>query len=299
MTLRQKGAVVVLFVMLAGADVVAEDALAPARDLYAAAAYEDALTILNRLRSLTPPPEEARAIEQYRAFCLLALGRTADAELAIEAVVAAEPSYQPSETEVSPRVRTAFRDVRRRMLPGIIQQQYAAAKAAFDRKDYAFAAKAFTQVLAVMADPDVETAASRPPLADLRVLAAGFRDLSETAALPPPPPPPAPEPPPAAVELPAAAPRIYAAGEPGVVAPITVQQSMPPYPTTTMGPTQGSLELVINETGAVESARMRSSFNPAYDRMVLNAARAWLYRPATLNGVPVKFRKVVNISVVR
>jgi TonB family protein len=299
MTMRQKCAAVLAIVVLGGADVAAaEDTLAPARDLYAAAAYEDALVVLNRLRALTPPPEEGRAIEQYRAFCLLALGRTADAEEAIEAVVAAEPSYQPSDSEVSPRVRAAFRDVRRRMLPGIIQQQYTTAKAAFDRKDFAEAATRFTQVLAVMADPDVESAASRPPLADLRVLAAGFRDLSETAALPPPPAQPEPPALPPAPAVPPS-PRIYVATDPNVVPPMTIQQSVPAYPTTTMGPTQGSLEVVIDETGAVESARMRASFNPAYDRMVLNAAREWRYRPATLDGVPVKFRKVVNISVVR
>ena len=91
--------------------------LAAARDLYTSAAYDDALAMLNRLRSANPAPMQSRAIEQYRAFCLLALGRATDAEQAIEAVVAAEPSYQPSDSDVSPRVRSAFTTVRRRMLP--------------------------------------------------------------------------------------------------------------------------------------------------------------------------------------
>src|SRR4051812_32415939 len=94
------------------ASVWAADDLATARELYASAAYEDALAILNRLRSSDVPVSDRRAIEQYRAFCLLALGRTTDAEHAIEAVVSAEPSYQPAESEVSPRLRTAFSDVR-------------------------------------------------------------------------------------------------------------------------------------------------------------------------------------------
>src|SRR5207245_3208948 len=126
---------------------------------------------------------------QYRAFCLLALGRAADAEQAIEAVVTAEPSYNPSDSDASPRVRSAFTTVRRRMLPVIIQQKYGQAKAAFDRKEFAAAADGFGQVLVTLADPDVVADAMRPPLSDVRTLAVGFEELSAKAAAPPPPPP--------------------------------------------------------------------------------------------------------------
>src|SRR5215471_15531954 len=85
-----------------------QDSLGAARDLYAAAAYEDALTVLNRLRSTDRPPEEARSLDQYRAYCLLALGRTSEADQAIEAIVAANPSYRAVEADVSPRIRSAF-----------------------------------------------------------------------------------------------------------------------------------------------------------------------------------------------
>ena len=142
--------------MLSGAGAYAQEGdLAAARELYASASYDDALVVLNRLRVSDRTPGQSRAIEQYRAFCLLALGRAADAQQAIEAVVQAEPSYQPNESEVSPRVRTAFADVRRRMLPVIIQQKYAQAKTAFDRKDFASAATGFSQVLVALADPAV------------------------------------------------------------------------------------------------------------------------------------------------
>src|SRR5258707_9840690 len=165
--------------------------LSAARDLYASAAYDDALTMLNRLRSSEHPASQSRAIEQYRAFCLLALGRAADAEQAIEAVVAAEPSFQPGETDASPRIRSAFTTVRRRMLPSIIQQKYAQAKVAYDRKEFAAAADGFTQVLVALAGQDVAAEAKQPPLSDLRTLAGGFQELAAKAA-PPPPPPPAP-----------------------------------------------------------------------------------------------------------
>src|SRR5205085_12523197 len=105
-----------------------------------------------------------------------------------------------------------------------IQQKYAQAKAAFDRKEFAAAADGFSQVLSALADPDVSAEAKQPPLADLRTLAGGFQELAAKAAAPPPPPPlpvvatapPAPPP----------APRIYIGGETGIVPPVALNQSL-------------------------------------------------------------------------
>ena len=159
-----------------------QDAVNTARDLYASAAYEDALSVLNRVPEASRPPEEAKTIAQYRAFCLLALGRTSEAERAIEAVISREPTYRPAANDVSPRVRAAFAEVRRRMLPAIIQQKYGQAKEAFDKKEFEKAAAGFGQVLEVMNDPDAPSA----QLTDLKTLAGGFRDLAARAAAPPP-----------------------------------------------------------------------------------------------------------------
>src|SRR6266550_1292793 len=95
-----------IFMMMAES-AAAQGSLAGARDLYTAAAYDDALAMLNGLRGADRRPEDGRAIEQYRALCLLALGRTDEATGAMQAIVAAAPSYHLSETEASPRVRTA------------------------------------------------------------------------------------------------------------------------------------------------------------------------------------------------
>jgi tetratricopeptide (TPR) repeat protein len=285
--------------VLAAAHAGAQDAdLTAARDLYASAAYDDALSVLNRLRSSEHPASHSRAIEQYRAFCLLALGRPADAEQAIEAVVAAEPTYTPGDGDASPRIRSAFTAVRRRMLPSIIQQKYAQAKAAFDRKDFGAAADGFTQVLNALADQDVAAEAKRPPLSDLLTLAGGFQELAAKAAAPPPAPPapvvaatPAPPPP-----VPAP-PRIYTGGETGIMAPAVINQALPPFPGQVVIPRNGKLEVVIDELGAVESAVMTSTVSQTYDAMVITAAKAWRYKPATLNGMPVKFRKTVQITI--
>jgi hypothetical protein len=301
-------AAAILILVLAPFAAAADNTLATARDLYAAAAYEDALVILNQLSEASHGPDEERAIQQYRAFCLLALGRTADAEQAIAAVIAVQPRYQPAEADVSPRVRATFAEVRKRVLPTVIQQQYAIAKSSYDRKNWGEAAERFNYVLDVLNDPDVRPMAAQPPLSDLKVLAQGFRDLAATAATPPPAPP-KPEPPPTAAPVAAAAfepaapaaPRIYQATDKGVVPPIAVRQTLPPFPSTAALPkqAQGVIEVIIDETGSVEQALMRVGLNAAYDRQAVLAAKSWLFQPAMLNGKPVKFRKAVQVNVAR
>jgi hypothetical protein len=280
----------------------AEETLATARDLYSAAAYDEALAVLDRLRAGSSS-DDPRSIDQYRAFCLLALGRAADADRAIEAVVSAEPSYQPSDADVSPRIRSAFRDVRKRMLPGIVQQAYASAKAAYDRKEFAAAESSFRKVLDFFADPDLAQAGKEPPLSDLRTLATGFHDLSK-AAMPPPVLPAAPPPAVAAsrtavqIPRPPAPPRIYGPDDLDVVPPTAIKQVVPAFQfQTAMQPPPGALEIVIDERGLIESAAMRKPIFSRYDVQVLDATKTWQYMPATLNGIPVKYRKLVNITV--
>ena len=285
----------VISLMLTAAD---QDTLSAARDLYASAAYEDALAVLNREPDTGRPVEEARTVSQYRAFCLLALGRTAEAERAIEAMIVRDPEYHPPVNDVSPRVRTAFSEVRRRVLPGIIQRSYSDAKSAFDRKEYQVAAVGFSHVLDVIADPEAAAIVAQPAMSDLRTLASGFRDLAVSAVPPPPPPAPlpvaAPAAPTPAVALP---PRIYTASDPNVVPPMTMKQDLPPFPGQLMVPRTGAIEVTIDQTGAVESAFMRQSVTQTYDNIAVKAAQAWRYMPATVDGKPVKYRKVITVTV--
>ena len=289
----------VLMVMALAAPVAGQTDSSPlssARDLYASARYDEALTVLNGLR----PAEldDRRTVEQYRSLCLLALGRGAEAEGAIAAVITADPLYQPSETDASPRVRAAFTEVRQRLLPELVSSRYAEAKATFDRKDFALAEQQFRHVMSLLEDPQM---AGR--MNDLRTLVAGFLDLSTRAAAPPPES--KPEPPPAAPS-PAAAPavlptpgRIYQAEDRGVTVAVPVKQEVPRVPTnmTAQARDRGLLELVIDETGRVVSVMVRMSVHPMYDTQLVAAAREWKYLPASVSGQPVKFRKMVQIAV--
>ena len=275
----------------------AQDSLTSARELYASAEYERALAALNRLRATGIANADVPTVEQYRALCLLALGRSTEAEDAIAAVVSAAPSYTPAGSDVSPRVRNAFSEVRKRLLPTIIQQKYNEAKAAYDRKAYPVASEGFAQVLKTLGDPDVAPLATQPPLADLRTLAQGFLDLSETAvATIAAPPPPAPASAPATTSAPAAA-RIFTVTDSNIVPPSIIRQALPAFPRKPLTLIQGVVEVVIDEKGDVEAASIRGSMDPKYDNMALAASRNWKYQPATRDGAPVKFRKLVQVRI--
>jgi len=280
-------------------DPPAGESLALARDLYGAAEYERALGILDHLRTSTAPApapgSDVTAVEQYRALCLLALGRSADAEQAIAALVLADPTFVPSDSAMSPRSRATFREIRTRTLPAAVQRQYDTAKAAFDRREFAAAAVGFSGVLRTMSDPDLAQASTGPPLSDIKTLSLGFRDLSTSASLPPPS---APATAPPTIPQPAP-PRIFSGDDGDVAAPVAERQTLPEFPAQLTVSRNGVLELVIDERGAVESAVMRVSMNPRYDRLVLEAARSWRYSPATHGGVPVKYRKSMQIAVKR
>lgn len=299
-----------------GATAIAQDSLATVRDLYASAAYEDALSVLGRMPESPRSSDESRSIEQYRAFCLLALGRSAEAEHAIATVVEGQPSYRP-DGDMSPRVRAAFNDVRKKLLPTIIQQRYSDAKGAFDRREFMAASQGFQQVLDLMNDPDVAAVLAQPPLSDMRVLAKGFHDLSVSATVPPPlpsSPVSSPQPKNATAEVAAsvggpsataapapvrapAAPAIYVSGDTRVIPPVVLHQELPAFPGVITIGKQGILEVIIDENGLVESAVMRMPVSPNYDALAIAATKTWRYKPAVANGVPVKFRKAVQITV--
>ena len=280
-----------------------------ARSLYASARYDEALGVLDGLRG--SESVDLRSVEQYRSLCLLALGRTSEAEGAIAAVIAADPLYRPGD-ETSPRVRTLFADVRKRMLPEIAASRYAMAKGTYDRQDWPAAQQQFRVLLSLLEEAD-----GTGHLGDLRTLAAGFLELSTRLAAPPPPAAEAakPDPGPAAepeASGPAASPvvagpsrptpgQVFGSEDTQVSPPIVIRQEIPAVPAVLMSAARGKglLEIVIDEKGRVISMAMRGSIHPAFDSQVLVAARDWKYQPATLDGQPVRYKKLIQVAVKR
>ena len=277
-----------------------ETTLARAKEYYASAAYEEALDVLRRLNGISPPAE-TREIAVYQLFCLLALGRADETKKTIETIVRADPLYHLSEEDASPRVRQMFEDTRRPLLPGIIKDLYSQAKAAYDRKDATEAAAGFDRVIALVADAGL---ADAPGIGDINTLATGFRDLIRVPAANPPPaaPPPAPtpDPSPPAATPPKPETRIYGPGDAGVIRPVPVSNALPPWRPVGLDARQefrGDLELIVDESGAVTSAVLRSSIHRLYDNVLIQTAKKWKYQPATLNGQPVRYRYVVEVNL--
>jgi TonB family protein len=271
------------------------------RSLYAAADYEAAIALVATMDRQAVTADH----ELYRALCFLALGRTEEAESALQALVRLSPTYTLPEAEVSPRVLTMFRDVRRRVLPVIVREQYAAAKVQYDDRSYVEAAAALRKVLTLLADPDLAYPADA--FADLRQLAEGFLRLSEMevqlaakaeaakaqAAAEPAPPPPAPAAS-ASSDLVVTKIRVYSAEDQDVRPPVERERFMPPWvPPAAMARSgreyRGEIEVVIDETGRVEQARVTRPTIEAYDVMLIGATRRWRFEPARRGAETVKY----------
>src|SRR5256885_16990684 len=91
----------------------AQDPLSAARDLYASASYEEALVMLTGLRDKSAAAAMVEQVDQYRAFCLFALGRNAEAQQVAEGLISKNPMLQVDRGGASPRIAAMFADVRR------------------------------------------------------------------------------------------------------------------------------------------------------------------------------------------
>jgi TonB family protein len=299
--MKTAAVVVLLSAVAASALAAQDDPLKTARDLYASAAYEEALSELTRITSGAADVGATRESDTYRVFCLVALGRTADAEGVADALVRKDPMAPVDLRDASPRIEEMFARVRKRVLPPLIRDEYRTARALAAQKD-PDAEHRLTQVQRMLAEAE-KVGAWDDTLADLRVLVDGFLDLSRAAG-----PVTSPAAVPAAEQVTAQPPvpspetrEIFTVNDSGVIAPVVVSQRPPQVPLPLLDLVRrlhrsGTLDIVIDERGGVADVVVRQSVNPVYDSLVTAAARAWRYRPATKDGVPVRFVKTVVIN---
>jgi hypothetical protein len=292
----------------------AQDQLDAAKDLYASAAYEEALTALSRLSDdAAVAPDRTREVDEYRAFCLFALGRTAEAESVAEAIIRRDPLAALNTADASPRLEAMFMSVRRRVLPGLIRDRYRAVRALINDKRYAAAEPGLADLQRLLAAAE-RLGAWDEGLADLRVLVEGFLDLSRaqvendkraepaTSAPAAESVPATPEPTPAAAAEAPGEPPLYSIEHADVTPPATVYQRAPSVPAQlrTMlraQPRPMILLLTIDDTGTVRKAEVRGSLDTSYDDLLLREVSTWRYTPAMRQGAPVWYVKPVVIAV--
>ncbi len=167
------GAMLVVWLFAAPAVAAAAD-LATARAQYAAASYEEALASLAALGS----DQNNEQAVQLRALCLLALGRTNDAQQTLSQLVMLNPLFQLEPGEVSPKLVAMFREVRRDTLPAAARDLYAKAKASYDARQWSQAHDRFQTLLKLLSETD--TSGPQAGLADLKQLGDGFLKLTDS-----------------------------------------------------------------------------------------------------------------------
>jgi TonB family protein len=314
-------------VLCCAAPAAAQDSLSAARTLYASASYEEALAAL----SSAPAGGDANQVDEYRALCYLALGESSSATQALERIVKRAPLYELNELEVSPKLISTFNEVRQRVLPDVVRDVYTRARESYEANNYGEAAQQFRLLLSAIDEIDrkepgltdlrtlgdgflkLSEAAAPPAPPAAAATAGGAANMTGRPAVAQagpavpapagPPQPAAPRPsdgPPARPAAPTAAPvdrNVYSATDADVKPPIAVSQVMPRWiapsrlVTTTF---TGSLEVIVDEKGGVESVSVLQGTGTPYDTQLVEAARKWRYQPATRGGLPVKYRRTVG-----
>jgi tetratricopeptide (TPR) repeat protein len=319
MTMRKRLVGIIAAALIGTASLAsAGDRLTEALRLYDDAMYTRALEVLDAIALEQPTAD----VHQYRALCFIALGRSDAAERAMSDIVAADPLFVLDGEAASPRVAAQFAAVRRRLLPPIIRRGFAEATARYREGATARAREQFDQVLKLLDDPALQ---NDQALSDLALVATAFVELTRAQAPPPPlspiarpivaaPLPPsltaAPadlEPtPPAAGQLavsssPQAPMRVTAsepvAYEPAVAVARPLPKWMPPDLYAAQRKYSGTIAVEVDARGHVVAAVTRRTIHPAYDPVVLAAARDWVFQPARQNGRPVKSEVSVEIEL--
>jgi len=277
-----------------------DDALRTARDLYASAAYVEALTELAHVKSAASSTSTTtRDADAYRTFCLFALGRDAEAQAVAESVVRGDPTFSIDQfPDASPRIVAMFASVRRRVLPQLVRDEYRVARAR--AAEHAPDAESHLRNVRKLLDTAEHIGASDETLADLRLIVDGFLDLADAE-----------QPRHAADERSAAA----ATSEPpspplsvspstgaGVVAPVAVFQPQPNISPALLTLVRqlhraSTIDVAINEHGTVDEVTVKQAVTPLYDKLIVAAAKTWRYKPALKDGVPIKFVSTVVINV--
>ncbi len=91
---------------------------------------------------------------------------------------------------------------------------------------------------------------------------------------------------------------IYSAADTSVTAPIGVRPQLPrALPPNLTKEQLGQIELLILPDGTVGSVKLLGPHKGVLEGMLLSAAKSWTFEPASKNGVPVAFRKVVWLVV--
>ncbi len=86
--------------------------------------------------------------------------------------------------------------------------------------------------------------------------------------------------------------------DPGVVPPALLSPRLTaPLQEESSSPDSSAIDIVISDRGVVESAKLASPVRDYREAMMLSAIKAWRFKPASVDGYPVRYRMRVYLSV--
>lgn len=216
-------------------------------------------------------PQTAPIDDEKRATAFVAHGNATQATMVFDSLLLGNPLYEPRPTDLTPEALAAFRASQRALLPVLAQRSYDRARAALAAGDPERALLHTREGLAIL-DRTSGDAGLRQMLAQLEDDAAAARAVADEV--------------------------IYSAKDAGVVPPRALSRQFPATtPNGVPAHRVGTLEMVIARDGSVEFVKLHTPLNRYHERMIVSAAKAWQYRPATKGGRAVKYRLTVTINL--
>jgi TonB family protein len=267
----------IALMVFASRAVAVEGSLDEAKKLYAAASFESALALIEELDGKDRTSQD---VLEYKALCLIALGRSGEAQVVIDALVSEAPAFLPTGEDISPRFVALLNDARRRLLPEITKRLFNAGREQFRAKNNTAAREQFDEVMR-LADDKVWSDSGEAT--DLRTLASGFLELVDAS-------------PPAPVTI--AAPVASARQRVELQPPVPIEQVLPQWrpadALTALRRFTGAVRVRIGKDGHVVNAAIEVATDPDYDKQLLEAARSWRYTPGRRNGEAIEMEKLVT-----
>jgi hypothetical protein len=92
-----------------------------------------------------------------------------------------------------------------------------------------------------------------------------------------------------AMSAPSPKPAFFSGSDADVEPPVLVYPQLPEPPSSSFAPGQAYFEILVNEGGTVERVRLMAAQARFQDRMLVSAAKAWRFKPATKDGESVRY----------
>jgi hypothetical protein len=192
----------------------------------------------------------------------------------VEALITANPLYKVDAGRASAEEVLALRESKRQLLPSIARRDVATAREALALGDVNRAQSSAARAAAIMDDPDFGPVqpALRESLRQVMTQARTFEPRADD--------------------------HVYTTGDAGVVPPLPLGRQLPATgPSGIATELVGQLELLIGRNGEVEAVKLHTPLNRYHERMIVSAAKAWRYEPATKDGASVRFRLFRTVTL--